>query len=605
MTLKDFSDRYGPTLVIGLIMAVILVLLPGNPRDDQTLQAGNGFAASGASGLESGSAIDPSTGLAVSGGAGSAAAATGGAAGGAAGAVGGVVSGGTKLKVGTGPNCRPADNRQKGIAKYMPPCVEFSGDNGGATGQGVTKDKVLIVRYISQVTPATQAILEAYKLADKPEVVKRTYEALFKYGNAHYMTYGREVVFQDYPASGPDTSDEALKADAIKIATQIKPMAVWAGAGTKTLAVELAARGVACICTVSLTSQFYKENPPLIFGSLPTSTEYGIHVAEYVGKRLAGKNAQWAGDEYNPTQNFKNKRREFGLIYLEGQEGRVDPEGKRGRDFLVNELAKYGVKLKAEASYLYDPGRNQQDMTTMIATMKSAGVTTVISYVDPLTPIIFTAEASRQQYFPEWFQTGTGLSDTTAAGRIYDQQQWKHSFGISPLWVTWLNVANSSGYREFHHGMPGMRPGDEGVLVNIYQAPAQQIFIGIHMAGPKLSPMSFAQGQFAYPRTGGTAAAPLVYVTREFPTQIKDFVEIFYKSDERGKDERGEEGLGMIMKVEQGKRYQAGEWPANDPKVFSPNANAIAVSDNPVGGGPLPHEQDGHKHTTKCLTCSA
>lgn len=599
MTLKDFSDRYGPTLAIGLVVAVILILLPGNPRDDQTLQAGN-LGGTDAFQGEGGVGVDGATALASdAGGVGGVGGTAGGAAGQASAAVGNIATGGGRVKVGVGPNCRGDDLRMKGISKYTPPCVDFSGDNGGATGQGVTRDKVLIVRFISQVTPATQAILEAYKLADDPAVVKRAYEALFKYSNQHYMTYGREVVFQDFPASAPDTNDEAMKADAIKIATQIKPLAVWGG--PKVFAAELANRGVACICTVSLTSQFYKENPPYIFGSLPTITEYGIHTAEYIGKRLAGKTAQWAGDAAMQT-----KKREFGLIYLEGSEGRVDPEGKRARDYLVSELAKYGVSMKpdAQVSYLYDPGKNQQDMTTMIGRLKNAGVTTVILYVDPLTPIMFTPEATRQNYFPEWFIAGTGLSDTSAAGRLYAKEQWTHAFGISPLWVTWVNVANSSGYREFHHGMPGMRPGDEGVLINIYRAPIQQLFIGIQMAGPNLNVQTFAQGQFSYPKTGGTAAAPLVYVTRDFPTQIKDFVEIFYKADERGKDERGEEGLGMIMKVDQGKRYAAGQWPPGDPRVFSPAANAVAVSDNPAGGGDPVHEQDGHRHNTKCLTCA-
>ena len=60
----------------------------------------------------------------------------------------------------------------------------------------------------------------------------------------------------------------------------------------------------------------------------------------------------------------------------------------------------------------------------------------------------------------------------------------------------------------------------------------------------------------------------------------------------------------MMMKVDGGKRYEAGQWPASDPKAFDPNG-AIAVSDNPDGGGPFPHEQDGHTHTGKCLSCKS
>ena len=626
MTLKDFVERYGPTVVIAAIFGLVMVLLPGNAPDRTSDLAATGGAAvdtgtvaggesavevptdgtpveaSGASGA-GGTTGSSSTGgvggaRAGSGGAGGAAAGTAaGAAGGDAGG-GGAAAAGGGLQLGKGP-CR-SDGRMAGIAKYMPPCLSFTGDNGGATARGVEAGSVKVIRFVSQTDPATQAILKNAKLADDPPVVTQAFQALFNFANQHYETYGRQVLYEEYQASGPDTNDEAMRADAKRIAEEKKAFAVIGG--PKVLGQELAARGVICICTVGLSSQFYKENPPYIFGSLPTADEVALHTGEYIGKRLKGKPAQWAGDENAPAQGFKTKERKFGLIYIEGQQGRVDPEGKRIRDAMVRELSKNGVALGAEASYLYDPGRNQADMTTLISKMRAAGVTTVILVVDPLTPTLITTEATRQGYYPEWFITGTGLSDTSAAGRIYDRTQWAHAFGISPLWVTWTDVRQSEGFREFHHGLPGKAPGDEGVLINIYRAPVQQLFVGIHMAGPKLTPDTFAQGQYNYPRTGGTAAAPLVYVTREFPTQIKDVTEVWYDVNAPGKDERGEQGNGMMMKVDGGARYEAGKWPAADPKVFNPEG-AIAVSDNPAGGGPFPHEQDGHKHDGKCLSC--
>jgi hypothetical protein len=391
-----------------------------------------------------------------------------------------------------------------------------------------------------------------------------------------------------------------MKADAKDIAERIKPFAVWT-LGPKVFAQELAQRGVLCTCTVSLSSDFYKENPPYLWGSLPTSTEYAQHMAEHIGKRVANRPAKWAGD---PTQQMQRRNRTFGLIYLVGQQGRVDPEGKRFRDVFVAELAKYRVSLTAEFAYTYDPS-DAGPINAMITTMNSAKVTTVIMWVDPLYPILVTRQATNQQYFPEWYISGSGLSDTSAAGRQYDQQQWRHAFGITPLWVTWTEVSQSAGYREFHHGMPGMKPGDEGVLVNIYRDPVQTIFTGIQLAGPKLTPDTFAQGLLNYPRTGGNPAAPLVYRTRAYPTAIKDFAEVYYDANAQGKDERGEQGSGLVMKSNGGRRYQAGQWPAGIAQVFGDAANPIAISAAPPGGTTdPPHEQDGHTHTGKCLSCS-
>ncbi|HUQ40037.1 MAG TPA: hypothetical protein VM030_07755 [Acidimicrobiales bacterium] len=615
MTLRDFADRYGVTLAVVVALTLVLVITPGNV-DRRALDVGSGSAAGAGAvdpGAVGGVTETPTAGGVVAAdgtvtaGDGSTIVAPGGTTSG--GSTRATTKGGTtaasagtpQIQLGKGP-CRP-DGRELGIARYMPPCLLFTGSNGGATGRGVTGDKIKIVRHVPQVDPATQAILEGAKLADEPAEVTRAFKALFRYANMHYETYGREVEYLEYQASGPNESDEAMKADAVKLA-DMKPFAVFGGPARGILAKELAQRGIICICSVSLPSGFYNAQPPYIFSSLPTVDEHGIASAEYIGKRLGRKNAVFAGDEFAPGQGFKTKPRKYGLIFVEGEKGQVYPEGKQARDLWIKEMARYDLKYEVEIGYLYDPGRNQQDMTNIIATMKSKGVTTVVLLVDPLTPIILTAEATRQQYFPEWFVTGTGLSDTSAAGRIYDQAQWRHAFGVTPLWVTWTEPAKSEGYREFHHGMPGMRPNDEGVLINIYRAPVQQLFTGIHMAGPRLTSDTFAQGLYNYPKTGGTAAAPLVYITRKYPTQIKDFAEVFYKADEPGRDERGEQGNGMMMKADGGKRYQAGQWPVGDPKVFN-DPTALAVSDNPPGGGPFPHEQDGHQHpaSQRCMTC--
>lgn len=607
MTLREFADRYGATAVIVVALALLVALVPGNAKNtDNVLDAS---ADNSGGSLSSGSGTDVTGGdqaLGTDGGTGSADG-TGAGTGGTGGAGTGTVrsASGSAVDFGTGSHCR-SDARQVGISRYMPPCAQWnSKDNGGSTYQGVTKDKIVVVRYIAQSDPATRAILEGAKLADDPAVVKRAYEALFKYSNQHYETYGREVVFQDYNASGPPENDEQARKDAITIATTIKPFLVWDG--TKAFGQELAARGIICVCTVTLSSEFYQANPAAIWGSLPTSTEYGQVLGEYIGKRLNGKKAQMAGDEINPAQQLRSKTRKFGLIYLEGLYGKVDPEGKRAADNLEREMNKRGATLTTKIGYTYDPGRNQQDLTTMMARMRNDGVTSIIMFVDPLYPILITTEATRQQYYPEWIISGSGLSDTTAAGRLYDQAQWKHAFGVSPLWVTWKTVQQSTGYRETHHGDPNMQPGEEGVLINIYNSVPGLIFRGIHMAGPKLTRDSFAQGMFNYPKSGGTPNTPLVYFTRQYPTAIKDFIEIYYDNQRNGPDERSLDGTGMIMKMNGGQRYEVGKMPSGDMNTYF-NAGANAMRDPKAvdvqdGNADPVHEQDGHRHNTKCLSC--
>jgi hypothetical protein len=217
---------------------------------------------------------------------------------------------------------------------------------------------------------------------------------------------------------------------------------------------------------------------------------------------------------------------------------------------------------------------------------------------------LITKEATNQGYFPEWFMTGTGLSDTTTAGRLYDKQQWPHAFGISPLWVTWATVAKSAGYREYHWARPGDSAGSEGVLINVYRARIAEVFTGIHMAGPSLTNATLASGAFAYPKTGGTPGRPLLYRTRAFPTAVKDFSEVWFDGTATGPDERGQSGPGMVTRADGGARYLLGQW-YNGPAHAFQASGGITVTDSPPGGGDWPSDSNpsAYPPSKACLSC--
>ena len=48
----------------------------------------------------------------------------------------------------------------------------------------------------------------------------------------------------------------------------------------------------------------------------------------------------------------------------------------------------------------------------------------------------------------------------------------------------------------------------------------------------------------------------MVFSTPDLPTSIKDFAEVYYDITAQGPDERGQEGTGMMMKSDNGQRYQ-------------------------------------------------
>ena len=623
MSSKKFFDRYGPTLAVLSVLVILVVAMPGNVEQTDLQSTGGATtfestdpAAPDAGAVTEetvpGATTDPATGAPTGGGA----TVTGGSTGGGTAApTAGAPTGGAAppgdavaapkavpkgVEFGTGPNCQ-ANKRQKGIAVYMPPCVNWKPGtpNGGATAQGVTETTVKVTRFNAQTDPATEQALIAAGANDTDEVYDRMYKAFFDYGNAHYETYGREVVLETVEASGPSDNEEAMKADAQKIANEKKAFMNFGGPNA--LAEELVQLGVVCMCTVSRPQEFYQANPPYLFSTLPTIDEYYQHIAEYVGKRLKGKPAKWAGGA------LQAQERKFGLVYLEGNRSKIDPLAKKARDFYASELAKYGVTLAADAGYVGDVASYGNQASSIIAKMRSAGVSNLLFIGDPLMPIFLTQQATGQAYFPEWFISGTALIDTTFFGRTYDKQQWSRAFGLSPLYVFWNDVSTSSGFREYHHGKPGEARGREGVSVNVARAPVQLVFIGVHMAGPNLTADNLARGMFNYPKSGGTPANPLSYFTRESPTQYKDFTEVFWDSTGTGKDETAKDGAGVLLKVDQGKRYALGQYPATDPKVFVKDGTEVYTNDNPPGGRDPAHEQDGHQHdyaNKACLSCS-
>ena len=274
---------------------------------------------------------------------------------------------------------------------------------------------------------------------------------------------------------------------------------------------------------------------------------------------------------------------------------------------MLRELASYGVNIPRRCTGRVhlrpgpQPGRcdgaDRQDARTQ-------GVTTIIPVWDPLYPILITKEATNQLYFPEWLMIGTGLSDTTVGGPPVRPEP------VAPRLRHLPALGHLGDGRQVRRrreptttALPGTPPGDEGVLINIYGARIQTLFRGIHMAGPEPHQRHLGPGHPPVPpdrRPAGRAAG-----LRDPPEPDGDqglrrgVLRIQRHGPRRARQRRhghGHEGRRRSS------RYDLGEWPRTEPRVFDLNG-AIAVSDDPPGGGDPPHEQDGHTHKTRCLSC--
>jgi hypothetical protein len=478
---------------------------------------------------------------------------------------------------------------------YAFPCVPpFSGDNGGSTyKQGVSKDTITIVHYVGQPDPATQAILVAAGDNDTQDQINQQFQDYVKLYNSHTELYGRKVKVVDFNGTGKADDDTAGKADAITVATQLHAFMSW-GSPNNAYLNELTARGVLCVCTTTLPRDFYLAHAPYVWGNgLPDENQAYLMRAEMICNQIAPFPTKYAGDENqnNPAAKLNGKPRSLGLIYYET----TDKAYAAGEKFFEEQLAKCGVTLKDKAAYIFDTTTAQQDSQTIMSRFSTEGITSVIFVGDPVYPVFYTKAASNQQYYPEWIITGSALTDEVLFARLYDQTQWAHAFGLALLAVRGpANSGDAYTILQWATGGEPAAPGSYGVI----WPTVHLTFMGLSLAGPNLTPETFRDGMFAFPKSppNGGITKPLMSFGRQLWTWddynlFDDSSEIWWDPSTSGPDEFNHPGTGMYQWVNGGKRYLPGGLPKGAFPAFDKNGT-VAIYDKLPASDEAPHDYD-------------
>ncbi len=464
-----------------------------------------------------------------------------------------------------GDRCDKVTGRVRLPSVYAPPCVPvFEGDNGGATSSGVTADSVKVVVY--QPMPGGDITAALSGLLDPEDVQQRTREAYVEMLSGVFETYGRTIDLEVIVGSGGADDAAAATADAIKVSEEIKPFAViGAPPLTTAFADTLAEEGILCIgCGLSVPDSRYQANAPYMWGTSPTPEQFLINFGDYLVKRLFQRPAEFAGGD------LQGKERVFGVISFEQDPpvfGDVAAEVfERGRQ--------RGYDPAVRETYLLDIPKLPERAAALIARMKDAGVTTVVFLGDPIMPIYLTQAATAEDYYPEWVIAGTVLTDTTALGRQYDNTQWAHAFGVSNL--AGRKPLETQDQWRLHEWWFGEEP-EAKLTSGVVYPYVQLLMLGIHMAGPNLTPETFQGGMFSYPPSGGGPTTPQIsfgdHGFFEAPDYISvdDVTEIWWDPEAEGKDEQNkEEKPGMWRYTNGGVRIAPGRMPSGPPAPHDP-----------------------------------
>jgi ABC-type branched-subunit amino acid transport system substrate-binding protein len=465
-----------------------------------------------------------------------------------------------KTNVDFGPNCDTTTGRVKIPSVYAPPCVEqFTGNNGGATGQGVTNDSVKVVVWVGDPAkdPLLAGQLRAIGASLDVGAIEDTWRGYIDIYNQMFQLYGRKIAPEFFVGTGAGSDTTAAKADAIAIGDK-KPFAVLGGPAqaTTVFADELAHRGVSCLgtCALAMPTNLTERNKPYIITDTISPEQSAQLTAEFIGKQLGKGKAEFAGDDAT-----KSKNRVYGILHYNTPDGQYTGLFKT----LTSGLKKYGITAKADQSFFLDLSRAQETARTVITKLKDAGVTTVIYTGDPVMPGSFTKEATAQNWHPEWVIGPTVLADTSIFARSYDQDQWAHAFGVAltPGRVPQDINAAYSLYQWFHGSPP---PNN---TYGVISPSVSQLARGLMLAGPKLTAKTLRDGLFRYPPSGGDPVNPQQSWGKHgvWPgTDLygtDDAGMLWWDPSAVGEDEIGQVAPGLYRLAAGGKRYTLGKFP--------------------------------------------
>jgi hypothetical protein len=397
-----------------------------------------------------------------------------------------------------------------------PPCVAFfDGDNFGATYQGVTKDEVRVLIYISggvgyiqgsqgrEVSPSGEYFDLLEPPRDNEHFLVEGFRGWQRYFNDRFQTYGRLVhFFMYFDDCGGSCSPESRRAHAADNYARVKPFAaltdVAFGGNEVDYVEQMARRGVLNFGTLTGKSEeFFRRFPKLIWGYEPTIEYQAEAFSSYVCQKVVGKPAVRAGS--SSSGNMQNRPRKIGLFHTTDEN---HPDRIRLAELVQQQVEACGGEIAATATfptccYTTDTTTNPDYAVANMAQFSAEGITTIL-WPGGMESNTANAAASGG-YQPEWIVLGDDLLDGNGPNRMarngpaFDDR----AFVITPEIYDPPRTQQRcyQAYREADKQLPD---ADLGFVCEYYRN-LFQLFTGIQVAGPRLGPTSIDKGYHAIP----------------------------------------------------------------------------------------------------------
>jgi hypothetical protein len=581
--------RYAVLYVFGALAAVAVYLLPtvessGRAGGPGAFGAGTGATA----GSDAGQLAGATGASGAAGGAGSGGAASGlsGGASGASGASGARAAAGAGGPVGAvqfatgvtrgGVACKPGV-RQIPLSQYADPCeAMFTGNNGGATYNGVTGDTITIsVRHDSDASGPNAAAVQAEAQAaggDSFDMQEQAARMLTNYFNKTFELYGRQVKIVDFNGQGNSTQEAqsqgqaAACADADAVATTVHAF------GDINYGAAMQESGPFSACAaryhvyVPIGAPYFSDTnfqkwDPYVWNLTMNCSLISREEAEAIGKELVPYPAKWAGSDGGVPLN--GMQRKFATYVPNNPDYQDCTNTAKG--ILQSQ---YGLSPSRADQYNYalDVSTFPEDAQRAVIQFAANRDTTVILACDPISPIFLTQDAFNQNYHPEWYDIGVALTDTDNWGQLWSQPEVAgHLFGLSENGSTQTQLDPNGEAALTWKAASGKDMGKDTTIPIIY-AELLSMFDELQAAGPILTPANIAAGTRKLVGGGGPTAPLGTWSFAQYHSGIVDAREIYWDSGGRS-PANGKQGT--FVAVWGGQRYGVGQFPSGQPPFYS------------------------------------
>lgn len=426
-----------------------------------------------------------------------------------------------------------------------PPCVPyFEGDNGGATSTGVTGNEIRIAM---------------------PNASGGDVKQLERYFNSRFQFYGRQMkIVQDVGCFGGSPASAKSAAQGVAALKVFGDVGFCDIGGVEYYFYDELARNKVVSVSNRVTVQYEKDLAkfdPYEWTFLPTFDKGSRHLAELICS-MKDKQASHAGAPYSTLQ------RSFGLI-----SNKFNDAPSPDLTAVNNTFAACGIDpVRGQITYERNGStggqgaspQTAQETAAAILKMKDAGVTTLMVLTHSLTTRQIYAALESQSYQPEIGLSTNFYNDEDLGIAQQPKSQAIHTFGIS-TWNKFVHVVDEPWYAALKEIDPNYQfccpPfGYFGARFDYHAM--LMMAAGIQLAGPNLTPESFAKGlqSASWPNPPTEKYPGKVTVSPGTHSYIEDAAAIWF--DPANTSEYS--GSGAFCYVQNGLRRKLGQWPAQD-----------------------------------------